>query len=335
MDGVPDTTASRFRLRPDPRLLSVAAWLVGFLSFVATSGLPTRRSVVLAWIALLILAVGIARPRSTVRSFVTTWLPLFSALIAYDLLRGMSDPERTQAHTFPQLDIDLWLGAGQTLSERLQGLLWTPGSPRWWDYAAWGVYQSHFLLPLLVAVVLWGIGHPLANRYLLGIALLSWLALATYALYPAQPPWMVARDGLTGDVSRIVQQVWQDVGVERAARVFTTSRGDGSRYANPVAALPSLHAAFPMFIAMVLRGIDRRLDLLLGCYVLAMAFTLVYAGEHFVFDVALGWTYAIAVARLATRLVSSSSRLAGVSRIPQVAASGIGGSGFDGTSRRR
>ena len=30
-------------------------------------------------------------------------------------------------------------------------------------------------------------------------------------------------------------------------------------------------------------------------YVLAMAFTLVYAGEHYVFDVLLGWIYAVAV----------------------------------------
>jgi membrane-associated phospholipid phosphatase len=30
-------------------------------------------------------------------------------------------------------------------------------------------------------------------------------------------------------------------------------------------------------------------------YVLAMAFTLVYGGEHYVFDVVVGWCYAIAV----------------------------------------
>jgi hypothetical protein len=334
MDGAMGNSRLR-RALVDPRLFAILAWVVGFAIFVANQGFPTKRSIVLVWIALLILAVGIARPKSTVRAFATTWLPLFSALIAYDLLRGLSDPERSAAHTFPQLDLDLWLGAGQTLSERLQHLLWTPGDPHWWDYAAWGVYQSHFLLPLLVAVLLWGIGHRLANRYLLGIAALSWMALATYALYPAQPPWMVARDGLTGDVARIVQAMWHDVGVDRAARVFTTKHADGSKYSNPVAALPSLHAAFPMFIAMMLRGIDRRLDWLLRGYVLAMAFSLVYAGEHFVFDIVLGWGYAIAVAMLATRFETSSSRSSVAAPIPQVAASGIGGSGFDGTSRRR
>jgi len=30
-------------------------------------------------------------------------------------------------------------------------------------------------------------------------------------------------------------------------------------------------------------------------YVLAMGWTLVYGGEHYVFDVLLGWTYAVSV----------------------------------------
>jgi membrane-associated phospholipid phosphatase len=33
----------------------------------------------------------------------------------------------------------------------------------------------------------------------------------------------------------------------------------------------------------------------LVAYVLAMAFTLVYSGEHYVFDVIVGWFYAVAV----------------------------------------
>jgi hypothetical protein len=310
----------------DPRLLAIAAWCIALALFTAHSGLPTRRGPVLAWIALAIFAIGVTHPRSTFRAFATTWLPLFGSLIAYDLLRGVSDPERSRASTWPQLDLDLWIGGGRTPTEHLQSLLWTAGEPRWWDYAAWGVYQSHFFVPLLLAVVLWGIGHRLATPYLLGIAALSWLALATYWLYPAQPPWMTARDGLTGHVDRIVQRMWQDVGVDRAARVFTTKSSDGSRYSNPVAALPSLHAAFPMFIALMMRGIDRRLDVLLGTYVLAMGTTLVYAGEHFTFDVLLGWAYAAAVATVALRYQSSVRRATKSMSGPQPVPVGIGGS---------
>jgi membrane-associated phospholipid phosphatase len=43
-------------------------------------------------------------------------------------------------------------------------------------------------------------------------------------------------------------------------------------------------------------------------YPLAMAFTLVYAGEHYVFDVLLGWIYAVAVYSAVTALERAWAR---------------------------
>lgn len=308
------------------RTIAITAWLTGFIANAASSGMPTKRSNVLVWVTLAIVALGIDRPRRTLRSFLTTWLPLFGTLAAYDLLRGISDDRVATAHTWPQLDFDRWLGFGTTPTVRLQHLLWTPGDPHWWDYAVWGVYQTHFLLPLMLAVVLWSMRHRLAVPYIVGIATLSWLALATYALFPAQPPWMVAQSGMTGDIARVVHHMWQDVGVDRAARVFTTNAVDGSHYSNPVAALPSLHAAFPMFIAVMLWGMHRRLNVLLAAYAAAMGFALVYAGEHFVFDVLMGWTYAVTVAVGAKSYSSLVPRMRSSRREPQAAFEGAGGS---------
>lgn len=285
------------RVLRQPRIIAVAAWIVAFAISANATGFPTRRVGVLIWIALAVIAVGIDRPRATLRSFATLWIPLFASLAAYDLLRGASDDDQqVHAHTWPQADLDVWLGGGVTPTERLQHWLWTPGDTHWWDFAAWATYQSHFLVPLLAATAMWGLRHSLARRYVLGLVALSWLALLTYWQYPAQPPWMVARDGGIGDLDRIVPHVWQDVGIERAARVFTTSHQDTNRYSNPVAALPSLHAAFPMLIATFLWGTRRWLDVVLAAYVIAMGLTLVYAGEHFTFDVLLGWTFALLVA---------------------------------------
>lgn len=282
-------------MHPATRAL-VAAWLVAFAIYVAVSGVPTRRSNVLVWVTLGILAIGAARPRATLRSLVVDWLPVFSALVAYDLLRGVSDTLSSHAHIDPQVAIDKLIGGGEIMSAHLQGWLFTPGHPHLWDYAVWGVYVSHFIAPLFVAVVLWGTSSPRFRPYVLGVVALSWAALLTYALYPAQPPWMVAQAGEAGGhVTRVVHAMWNEVGVERAARVFSTSPAHANRYSNPVAALPSLHAAFPMLIFLYLRGIRRWLDWVLGAYVLAMGFSLIYAGEHFVFDVLMGWAYALVV----------------------------------------
>ena len=54
----------------------------------------------------------------------------------------------------------------------------------------------------------------------------------------------------------------------------------GSDFANNVAAMPSLHAAYPMFILLFFwRRARWPVRALLVSYVLAMAFTLVYAGR--------------------------------------------------------
>ena len=76
------------------------------------------------------------------------------------------------------------------------------------------------------------------------------------------------------------------------AKVF----GEKSRYAFPVGALPSLHAAWPFLLLRVLLAASPAGGAsLLVAYALAMAFTLVYTADHFVFDILLGWTYVIVV----------------------------------------
>jgi membrane-associated phospholipid phosphatase len=68
--------------------------------------------------------------------------------------------------------------------------------------------------------------------------------------------------------------------------------------------VPSLHTAFALIVAVSLwpRGRLRWLRPLVALYPIAMAFSLVYTGEHYVFDVLLGWVYA-AAAIAAVRVV--------------------------------
>ncbi len=62
--------------------------------------------------------------------------------------------------------------------------------------------------------------------------------------------------------------------------------------ANPVAAMPSLHSAYALIVvAFFLPTVRKRWWPLLLAYPLAMTFTLVYSGEHYVTDVLVGWFY--------------------------------------------
>lgn len=71
---------------------------------------------------------------------------------------------------------------------------------------------------------------------------------------------------------------------------------EGQASVNLVAAIPSLHAGLSLAIALFLwNRIGRRWRPVLVAYVLTMAFTLVYSAEHYVIDILLGWTLAVAV----------------------------------------
>jgi membrane-associated phospholipid phosphatase len=77
------------------------------------------------------------------------------------------------------------------------------------------------------------------------------------------------------------------------SETVNTAVEKGAAYSNPVAAMPSLHAAIPMMLALFFwTRVRWWLRVVLVVYVLAMGLTLVYAGEHYVIDVLVGWLYA-------------------------------------------
>jgi membrane-associated phospholipid phosphatase len=90
---------------------------------------------------------------------------------------------------------------------------------------------------------------------------------------------------------------------------------------NTVAAMPSLHAAYPLMLLLFFWPAGRLVRIALGLYTLAMAFALVYGGEHFVLDIVAGWAMAFAaygICALAYRVVGRRSE-AGSHRVTEAA----------------
>jgi membrane-associated phospholipid phosphatase len=123
------------------------------------------------------------------------------------------------------------------------------------------------------------------------VCVLSLAGFATYVLFPAVPPWLAARHGSIGSANRTIAIVWHHVPIAHFGSLFEK----GQTYANNVAAMPSLHAAFSLLIVMYIwRLVPRWWRPLLALYPPAMAFSLVYTGEHYVVDCVAGWAYAVA-----------------------------------------
>jgi PAP2 superfamily len=238
------------------------------------------------WLLLGLLCFSLADIRGWARGVVLEWLPFIAVLIAYDALRGSA------AHTFgvhylPQMDIDKALFGGSVPTVTLQHWLWH-GQVAWYDVIFWCVYLTHFFATPVLAAVLWKVDRQRFRVFVVLVATLSLFGLATYALFPAAPPWMAAQDHLISPVTRIVPLVWHALGLHSAGSVIE----GGYRYANNVAAVPSLHAAFSLLVAITLWPRKRKwLRPLVALYPLAMAFSLIYGAEHYLSDILLGWVY--------------------------------------------
>ena len=275
------------------RVVAVAApiaYVIASVLLVTLDGVPLSRDVVFGWLLVGLLAVSAADLRGWARGVVFDWLPFFVLLVAYDFLRGLvgSSPLFTP-HVLPQIRFDETL-FGTVPSVDLQSRFFTPELLHWYDFAAWGVYLTHFFTVFIVAAVLWRVARSRFLEFRAMVLTLTAAAFATYALFPAVPPWMASENGVIGQTYRVVGDVWRQIGVNSAATIWDR----GSAFSNQVAALPSLHTAYPVLILCFFwsSGVPARAVCLF--YALAMSLTLVYTGEHYVFDVVLGWIYAIA-----------------------------------------
>jgi PAP2 superfamily len=266
-----------------------AAYLAALTIVTLSWGLPVARDQLFFWLVVGVAAFSVPAWRSW-GGLLLEWLPFFGLLVAYDRLRGAVYVASGHAHVDAQLAFDKAIGAGEVPTVWLQQHLWHAGHPRWYDYGVWAVYMTHFFAVWVTAAVIWRVARERFRRYAATAVALSLCAFATYWAFPAQPPWMAGQSIKMASVDRIVPEVWGQLGVGTAQSLY-----ENRDFVNPVAAMPSLHAAFPLMLLLFFWSAGRWVRLVLGVYTLAMAFALVYGGEHFVIDIVAGWAMALAV----------------------------------------
>jgi membrane-associated phospholipid phosphatase len=256
----------------------------------AKYGLPVQRELVVAWVCGALACVSIGRPPRQIGQLALDWLPIVAVLAAYDFTRGAADSLGIGVHVHPMLDFDRFL-FGTTPTEWLQAHLNRPGVVNWWDVAFTLTYTSYFIVPFVVAGALWVRDRLAFLRFTKRLVSLAIAGLATYIAFPAAPPWMASQQGLLEGVQRTTSQGWELIGGGTAAWF-----SEGQATSNLVAAVPSLHSAITGLVAMFLWNRVRPvMRPLLALYPLAMGLALIATGEHYFFDVVVGWIYAGAV----------------------------------------
>lgn len=274
------------------RRVVLGLYFAALVVWSASYGIPVQRELVILWTLGALACVSLGRPPRQALQLAVDWAPMVIVLTAYDFTRGAADSLGIGVHFHPMIDFDRTVFFGEVPTEWLQSHLYDPEALSAWNVFFTLVYTSYFIVPFALAGFLWARDRLAFLRWVKRLVTLALAGLATYILFPAAPPWMAAQMGLIGDVGRTTSKGWEILGVGTAG-LFR----EGQEKVNLVAAVPSLHSAFCMLVALFLWSRVRRRPLrpLLLLYPLAMGFTLIATGEHYFFDVVLGFAYAGAV----------------------------------------
>ena len=289
--GAERTADFRFAHWTAMRRGALGVYFIVLVAWSAYYGVPAQRELVIAWVCGALACASLGRDPRQIRQLVVDWLPIVLVLSAYDFTRGVADSLGIGVHSQAMIDFDRFVFAGDTPTQWLQSNINQPGVVNGWDVAFTLVYTSYFIVPFALAGALWIRDRPAFLRFTRRLVTLALAGLATYIAFPAAPPWMAGENGLLDGIQRTTSEGWEVIGGGTAG-LF--SKGQAS--VNLVAAVPSLHSAFAALVAIFLWGRVRPiLRPLLVLYPLAMGLTLIATGEHYFFDVALGWLYAGAV----------------------------------------
>lgn len=255
---------------------------------VWSRGIPLEREQVLAWLLVIIVAASVGRPWPVVLRAVRDWLLLGVLFVLYDFSRGAAEELGMPLQIELPINVDRAMFPGDVPTVELQKR-WRPFTgARWWEVMVSLVYVSHFVVPYVVTAVLWLRDRVVWRQWLARFSTLTLAGLATYVLVPTMPPWLAAETGHLDRVERTAGRGWGHLGLEAAERAL--DKGQGA--VNLVAALPSLHGAYAALLAAFLwNRVHPGWRPLLVAYALAMGFALVVSGEHYVFDILVGWLY--------------------------------------------
>jgi hypothetical protein len=195
------------------------------------------------------------------------------AYYAYRLVRGLVDGQAALAFENARTLVDV---------ERTLGLFFEPGLQAWaegqdWILTAanWMYVNSHFVITTTFLVWLY-IARNHAFYYVRNMFMIAMgLALVGYVAFPTAPPRYLPEWGFTDTVAAFVGSA-----AEQSATVLY----------NPFAAVPSMHVAFALMIAIPAIKLvrHRALQVLWAIYPVIVTFVVMVTANHFWLDAALG-----------------------------------------------
>lgn len=262
------------------RLIGVVGSLASLVLFALKPSFPTPDKIII-FLTFVFLIFGQAK------EMLKRLLPFVVLLLAYESFRGLANQLNNRVEFMWMVKADEFLF--KTLpTHTLQNWFWN-SSVQWYDFAFYLTYMLHFVLPLGLAVLIWKYRDKAYWQYVTTFVLVSFMGFLTFLAFPAAPPWMAAEKGFIAPLTRVSSEVWGALGINDFPSVYNKISP------NPVAAVPSLHAAYAtLLVIFVWKLFGKRWGLLAAIYPLIIYVGTVYSGEHYAIDELIGGAYAVA-----------------------------------------
>jgi hypothetical protein len=269
------------------RLVACTAFAAGLAAPLVRRRLRLPPPVVTAMAATAPFALCILVPRSRTRDVAVVCLQMWAYVATYQMPND--DPaelERRVRIDYP-VRVDRFLGGGTTPTLRLQRAFGRPGRHNLIERTLIWSHWIWFLVPHgTVAFLL--LRHR--DRFPRGACMLYGtfdLGLIGYWAVPTAPPWYAAAHGRmedrrTPELRRMMVEYGERFWKSNWAPLYGFLGG------NPLAAMPSLHFATSVQAAHLLSETGPVAGTLGWMYAGTLGVALVYLGEHYVVDLAVG-----------------------------------------------
>jgi len=212
------------------------------------------------------------------------------ANVCYETVRGIAEGNATAAFANAQRVVDAEKATGTFFEADLQSALL--GHQWLIETANWLYMNTHFVITTSFLVWLYLFRNEtfyfVRNMFLVAMA----VALVGYTVFPTAPPRLLPELGFVDTITDF-SQVNHDSAL---VKIFV----------NPYAAVPSMHIAFALMIAVPAMRISRHLasKIVWALYPLLVLFVVIVTANHFWLDAAAGALVAVIAALVAHRLLA-------------------------------
>ncbi len=228
-------------------------------------------------------ALALAQPRSPLRDAGIWSLQMWAYFAHFDMPDDDPDALMRRLRVEYPIRVDRLIGLGTPPTIRLQRALGREGRIGPLEYGLSAVHWSWFLVPhgTLAYILLRHREHY--PRSAVMMAACFDLGCIVYWVLPTAPPWWAGDNGNIQPVRRIMAEAGERFWRRLWHPLYSSLQG------NPFAAMPSLHFGTSVMAARILSQVGPRQSALGWAYALTLGFGLVYLGEHYVVDLAVGF----------------------------------------------